>query len=134
MVAAKRYACQRVIACGRCPKLKKFCQHTHLAVVVPGCQGFLNVIAGVQLWVCQQPLQADTPLYELVAEVLCWVVQLPAECGIPVVLDGIVCPALEELGQSSPLVGVDLLRLRGEQTGRQADRQAGRQADSGCCF
>jgi hypothetical protein len=83
----------------------------YLAVVVARSQRLLNVVTGVKLGVCQQPLQAHTPLNELVPEVLRWVVELAAECGIPVVLDGVVSAAFQQLGQRCPLVRVDLLRL-----------------------
>lgn len=89
-------------------------RRTHLAVVVACSQSLLNVVAGVKLRVCQQPLQAHAPLDELVAKVLGRVVELAAECCVPVVLDGVVGAALEQLSQRSPLVGVDLLGLSAE--------------------
>lgn len=105
------------------PECQQTC--THLAVVVACSQCFLNVIAGIQLWVCQQPLQAHTPLNELVTEVLRWVVELAAQRGIPVVLDGVVRAAFQQLGQRCPLVCVDLLRLRMMGVGRCRRRSRG---------
>lgn len=76
---------------------------------------------------CEQPLQADAALDELVAEVLSRVVQLAAEGGVPMVFDGVVRAALQQLGQRGPLVGVNLLRLQ-QQDGK---KMAGTEAQGG---
>lgn len=84
----------------------------YLAVVVARSKGLLDIVAGVKLRVRQQPLEAHAALDELVPEVLGRVVELAAESGVPMVLNCVVCAPFQQLGQRSPLVGVDLLCLQ----------------------